>query len=217
MPNPDAETAPDASTTPPVEPPVTAPEGQDDEFDRDRAMHTIRTLREREKEGQRAAKERDALASRLQELEDAQKSEEEKRAEELERLRAADGQHQTERQKWTAERAVLLAAPKAGIADVTLAMAVIDTALIEFDDDGRATNVEDVLADLLEKHPALGGETPKPKLPSTDARAGRTRTEGPTLTAEEMEAAKAIGMDPEDYARWKGVSSADQLATAGKE
>jgi hypothetical protein len=174
-------------------------------------MHTIRTLREREKEGQRAARERDEAVARLRELEDAQKSEAEKQAEELNRLRGIDKTYASDRQKWQAEKAVLLAAPKAGITDTALALAVIDVARIEFDGD-QPTNVDEVLADLVEKHPALAGETPKPRPPRTDAREGRTRQDAPKLTADEMAAAEAMNMSPEDYARFKGITSADKFA-----
>lgn len=185
----------------------------EEEFDRERAMHTIRTLREAEKAGAKAARERDDLAARLKAIEDAQKTDAEKTAEELERLRLADTELKAERKRWAAERAVLVAAPKAGITDIALAMAVIDVTEIEFDEKGQPENVDDVLTALVEKHPALaGGETPKPRPPKTDADKGRTHADAPKLTADEQAAAAAMKMSPEDYLRFRDVRTADQYA-----
>lgn len=179
-------------------------------FDPDRARHTIRTLREEAKAGASAARERDELAAKLAEIEDAKKTDDQRLRDELDALKQATANHDAERAQWRAERAVMDAAGKAGITDVALALALVKPGDITFNDDGTS-NVDDVLAALVERHPAIGQE-PTRKPPATDAKQGRTPTDGPKLTATEQQAAEAMGMTPDDYARYKGLSDANDHA-----
>lgn len=179
-------------------------------FDPDRARHTIRTLREEAKAGAAAARERDELAAKLAEIEDAKKTDDQRLRDELDALKQATANHDAERAQWRAERAVMDAAGKAGITDAALALALVKPGDITFNDDGTS-NVDDVLAALVERHPAIGQE-PTRKPPATDAKQGRTPTDGPKLTATEQQAAEAMGMTPDDYARYKGLSDANDHA-----
>lgn len=84
----------------------------------------------------------------LKQLQDAQKTDEQKRAERLNELEASSSTFEQERQQWRVERAVMLAAPTAGI-DAGLAMRLIDLADVKTNAKGEPTNIPELLTKAI--------------------------------------------------------------------
>lgn len=196
--------APDPA--PPADPPA-----DDDDFDKERALRTIRTLRQSEKEGKQAAKDLAAALARLKEIEDAEKTD-------LERSQARVAELEQQQTAWQSERRdtnLRLAAHSLkddiGIADVDLALAALDRAAVEFTDDGEPSNLKEQLAELLERKPILkaqaAGGTGAPNL---NGGSGATGGPAPALTADEIAEAKRHGMTPERYALAKQAGGSIQ-------
>jgi hypothetical protein len=186
------------------------PERQEEEpFDRERAMATITKLREFERQAKKLARERDELAKRIKEREDADKTDAERQAERLAALEAERLTWEAERQDYRLRLAVYSRAADLGIADADLALAALDRAAIEWSEDGAPANLEEVLNDLLDRKPLLRGEKRPPRKPSIDAGAGAQERRGPSLTAEELEWAKRLEMSPEQYAAYKQAKTLD--------
>ena len=179
----------------------------EEEFDKDRAMKTITTLRAAEKEGKRAAKELADARKKLQEFEDSQKSDAEKQAERLVALEAKESTREAEVQDMRLKLAVYSRQTDLAIADADLAIAALDRTKVEWGDDGEPSNLDEVLTDLLERKPLLKGKGAAKKQGSTDARDGSSEGKKPPLTAEELDYAQRFGMSAEDYAKWRDVKS----------
>jgi hypothetical protein len=96
-----------------------------------------------------------------------------------------------------------------GIADADLAIAALDRAKVEWDDNGEPSNLDDVLNDLLERKPLLKGKAAVKKPGGTDARDGASAGPKPALSAEELAMARSTGMTPEEYAKWATVKTID--------
>lgn len=199
---PETETAPKAeeTETPKAEEPkAEAPEAPKEEpWDPDRAKKTIEAQRESEKNLKAKLKEAQAKAAKLDEIEAANLSEQEKLAKRLEEAEAkvADADKRLRRSNLIAE----LTQP--GIVNARAAAKLIEG--VEYDDDGNPTNLgaaddpQSLLGKFLEENDYLRGSG-KPKPPSTDAREGDDTTP-PSLTAEEAAMAESMGMTPEEYA-----------------
>lgn len=196
----------------------TGGDGDGDAFDRDRAMATIRKLRAEVKDGKAQLKRIGDLERKLKEREDADKTEEQKRTERLAALEAQDAERVRELRELRLRVAVHERAGELGIADPALAVAAIDRTKVSFDDDGDATNLEELLKATLERHPSLKAEKGQGggRKGGTDGGSGGTGTQPPALTADELEAAKAMGMRPETYAAMKGKRSIDELRDAAE-
>lgn len=115
-----------------------------------------RTARENaEREAKKAAKERDALAEEKRQREEAALTEQERTAKtataEKERADKAEMALRSER----IERHVERTASKLSFYDPDDAFRLIDHAAIEFDEDGKPTNVEPLLTALLKAKPHL--------------------------------------------------------------
>jgi hypothetical protein len=205
MPDPGQEPAPEHQDRSESAPEDSTPDAvpAPDEFDPERAMRTIRKLREEIKGLNKAERENERLKTRVAEFEDAQKSDEQKRDEELERLRSVEVAAQEAERKLALQAAVLDVAPSMGITDITLALAALDGSAIEYDK-GTPQNVSDALEAVVERHPALrqASEPPRTPVPSTDAKEGSGDGKGPELTADQLAAAERFGMKPEDFAKW---------------
>lgn len=168
-----------------------------DDFDKDRAMATIRKLRDEVKaakaDGRRAAE----LEKRLKDLEDAEKSELEKAQERIATLESST--------KATADRLraahllVALGNPDHGIVNAEAAAKLIEG--VEYDDDGRPANLADVLPDFLEQNAFLVSAGGKPRPPKTNAGDGGGE-QAPALTADQLDWAKRLGMTAEEYAAY---------------
>lgn len=177
-------------------------------------MATIRKQREEVKTWKAQAKDAEALRGRLQEIEDADKTESQRLADQV-----AD--YQQREQTWAAEKkdtslrlAVTERAQDIGLTSPRLAIAALkmDGTTIEWDDQDNPTNLDDVLAELLEREPGLKG-TAALKKPGTNAGDGGKEGPPPALTAEELEAAARFGKTPEQYAALKDVKSFDDWAS----
>lgn len=209
MPDDDAASA--AVEPEPAEPepvPIAKPEPVDEwaDFDAERAKRTIMNLREVEKQAKATAKEKKQLEERLAELENAALSEQEKQAKRLAELEATHAEWQAERQDLILRTQFLMLAPSLGVSDPELALAVLDRAALEYDDDGNPTNLAEITLSLLEAKPILRGvPTASAPTPRIDTGAGRQAAPAPSLTAEELEAANELGMTPERYAAMKTV------------
>lgn len=190
----------DPPTDPPADPP--APDlGKDGTpFDAERAQRTIETLRAEIKQAKVASKERDELAARLKEHEDAQKSELDK-AKDAEREAHDRVKNATEKLRNANLKGALYdKAVEHGIGSPSLALKALDRKKIEWDDDDEPSNLDEVLVALLEEEPLLKA-SPKKKTVSTDAGGGSGSGEPPSLTQDELEAARLLGYtNPADYA-----------------
>ena len=199
---PEGDNKPDPSATP--------DDGDADEaFDKERALATIRKLREAEKEGKRTLKQLTDAQTRLKELEDAKLSEEEKRERRLEELEAERATWEQERQDTRLRLAVYARSAELNVADADLALAVLDRSKVEYGKDGEPLNVADVLLELLEARPILKAAKGQAKGSSLNAGEGARPGPAPQLNAAQLEAARSAGMEPEEYATWQGITSID--------
>jgi small-conductance mechanosensitive channel len=113
--------------------------------------------------------------NRLRELEGKVKAEEEAKMTEQEKLQRRlaelerkEAEYQQVLQARTLEYEVKLQASKLGVVDPDAAYRLLDVKQIEFDDDGKPTNLEKVLKDLVAKKPYLvsSGGVPSPTNPA---------------------------------------------------
>lgn len=167
------------------DPKTADPKKDDEDFDKDRALATIRTLREKEKQGKATARELEAAQAKLRELEDRDKSEVErataKATETEQKLTAA----QTKLRDMAIRVAVAETASAAGVApeNVKAAIRLLDASALEFDDDGEPKNVEAALKALVKEYPMLApatggdGKTATKSTPATPKPAGTPNRE----------------------------------------
>lgn len=162
-------------------PPTTETAEGEEEFDRERAMKTIRTLREEAKAAVKQIKEAETLRARVKEIDDAKLSEQErltKRAEEAETKL-------TQAQKHTQDRInryeVQLQASKLGIVDPDAAVKLLDWDRLEYADDGTPRDVDAALKALLADRPYLAAAPQQQQRPASQASAtnGATRQTAP--------------------------------------
>jgi hypothetical protein len=187
----------------------------DEAFDKDRAMHTIRTLRSELKDALKGSKLADDLKKRLDELEAKELSEQE-RAEK----RAVDAEAKVAEAGEKLRRANLLvelAKPEHGIVNAAAAAKLIDG--VEFNDDGEPTNIAAVLPAFLTensflKAPDDGGNKPAGGGTRINGGEGNQSGKTPALTADELEAAKSLNMTAEAYAAAKGKTDAGEIYKA---
>lgn len=220
------ETPPQPTQSVAAEPAGETPE---DDFDRDRAMATIRKQREDLKAAKAAAAQAAELQKRLEALENERLTEEQKRQKTFEQTqsRLAELEHeqlswQRERQEILSRQAVERAAMRAvtdgkgavtrpAFIDPSDAYALLDLAALEYDDDGRPVNVDKLLAELAKAKPHLvqapaGTGTVAAGSPSNPPR-GRATDAPPKTQAQQY--ADVFGpavdiFDPQAAARWGG-------------
>jgi len=143
---------------PPGKKPEGSADGDDGDFDKDRALATIRKLRELEKTSKAERQELDALRKKVKESEDAQKSEAERLKEQLaEATRKADDTAR-ELQETRNRQAIERAAVKAGAADPDDVFRLLDPSEFERDDEGKLTNADKLVETLLKAKPYLKGK-----------------------------------------------------------
>ena len=146
---------------------------QEDEFDRERAMRTIKTLREEARKAAAAIRELDQARARIKEIDDAKLSEQErlsKRASDLEK-QLEDERAQSRTRINTYE--VQLAAGRLGIVDPDAAVRLLDWSSLEYGQDGRPVDVESALQDLVKARPYLAAQaTPAHVSPTNPATRG---------------------------------------------
>lgn len=126
-------------------------DGEDgDDFDKPRAMSTIKTLRASEKALSKQLK--DEKAARLK-LEEASKTEAQKQTDELERLRKLESDVLTERKVTAARTAFTAEAQKAGALKPDALFRLADG--LTYDDEGKPTNAKEVIRQLREDFPEM--------------------------------------------------------------
>lgn len=153
--------------------------------------------RKARKDAEKAAREAQA---KLKEREDADLSETEKLKKQVEE---ANGKVSSATEKL--RRANLLTAlGDAGLVGAR-AKAAVRLLDVEFDDDDEPTNLKDAIKAATAEYgeDMFKAATAKKKPGGSDAGDGNEDREGPTLTADELAAAKAAGMTPEQYEAFK--------------
>jgi hypothetical protein len=187
--------------TPPAPAPATPPE---DDFDKDRALATIKAQREAEKALKDELKEANKAKAELQAIKDAEKSELEREREAREKLENENPKLKEELRD--ARLTAALADPSLGVVEPETAANMLKQRGLTFGDDGKPENLAEAVEKLLEAKPFLKGgpaEPPKPAVPNIDAGAGQGNGPAPNLTAEELDAAKELGQDPILFAELK--------------
>lgn len=113
-----------------------------------------------------------------------------------------------------------LSKPEHGIVDVQAAVALIQG--VEYDDQGQPVNLTtsegetpSLLDTFLAEKPYLkaqGTPAPAPTPPNLNGGGGGQQIPGPSLTPEELAAAKQFGMTPERYAAMRDARTVDDVA-----
>lgn len=163
----DDPTPPGQEPETPNDPPGETPE--EEAFDKERALATIRNLRAAEKAAKAQAKELDALKAKVAEHEQAQLS-----ASEKAELRAQDAEQKAKAAEARAKSIALKAAVerhahRLNVIDDDAAFRLLDLTAVEYDDAGEPTNVEALVKALVKDRPYLvapeskNGVPPSPK------------------------------------------------------
>jgi hypothetical protein len=166
-----AEGEGDPPKDPPQDPPKDPPKeddaddgGTSGEWDRDRARVTIERLRAREREQAAELKAGRDAQQRLKELEDRDLNERQRLERDRDEARARAERLESENRETRLRIEVERAARKLGAVDDEAVVALVDRGQLEVDADGRPTNAERVVKELLEKRPFLKGD-PKQREP----------------------------------------------------
>lgn len=202
-----AETATDdtsTTTTTGAETDATTTTPTGDEHDPARAKALIDKLRAESKDAKATAKALADAQARLDAIDAEKLSESERLQKERDEATAKAAEADQRLREQAIRLAVYGQRDTLGLASADLAIAALDRSAVTFDDQGQPTNVADLLTALIEREPILKG-TPvtTTRIPSTDGGAGGG--EGPSLTADELEAVSATGSTPERYAAVKAV------------
>lgn len=100
------------------------------------------------------------LEAKVRQSEEAQLSEQERLRKRLAELERRELEWQRERQETVLRYEVQLAASRLGIVDPEAAWRLLDLAELEFDEDGRPRNLEQVLRALIKRKPYLVAGSP---------------------------------------------------------
>lgn len=143
-----------------------------DEFDKDRALATIRKQREREKaqaaDLKAARAEAATLRAKEQERAEADKSELEKAQARLAEREKAHAESEAKLKRVQISTAIERAARKHNARNPEVVAKLIDQDSLEFNDDGEPTNAEDLVKALLKTETYLvGGGTATNGVPGT--------------------------------------------------
>lgn len=126
-----------------------------DPFDKDRALATITKLRGFEKQSKQLQRELDEAKKALKAREDEKLSETERLNARLSELEKRSATADTALRQERARNAIYLAAQKHGAKKPDLVYRLLDHDALEMDDDGRPTNGEAVVKQLLKDNPEL--------------------------------------------------------------
>ncbi len=186
---------------PPADPDTeTPPPGDGDDFDKDRALATIKKLRDQEraaKAEQKALKERlDALESADKKRQDADRSETEKAAARAEEALAKLAELEKKAQdaegrlrQIQVDQAIERAATKHGARNPAVVAKLLDRDRLEIEDDGTVGNAEELVKKLLHDEPYLVGESNGDArhtgVPASPRSSGAPRREDKVKEAEE--------------------------------
>lgn len=169
----------DPPPTDPPKPPEAKPkegDGDGDDgapFDKERALATIKKLRETERLSKTQAKELEDLRTRVKASDDAKLSDQERTAAAATAEKERADKAETALRQERIERHVERAATTRNFHDPDDAYRLIDHAAIEFDADGKPTNVDALLDALVKAKPHLAkaeaapAPAPAPGVPPT--------------------------------------------------
>jgi hypothetical protein len=175
-------------------------------FDAERAQRTIAALREKEKAGAQAARERDDLAARLKAIEDKDKTDSERLAGDLksasDKLTAAEKKAAELEAKYTGAligAAIEREAGKLGAVDAETVAALVDRSEIKIDEAGVVTGADKAVAALLKAKPFLvktdggvpGGMKSTPGTPN--GAGGATQQEKVTTAQKQLQSTGMYG------------------------
>lgn len=179
--------AEDPPPAPKTEDPPKSKEGDaddGDDFDKDRALATIKKLRDQEKASKAQLRELETLKAKQKERDDAEKSEADRLKEqiaELERKATVAEQQLTEtRNRQAIERAAI----KAGAAEADDVFQLLKSKDFELDDGGNITNADKLVTDLLKAKPYLVGKQTN-GVPGTPRSNGQATRDAGVKEAEE--------------------------------
>lgn len=157
-------TTPTPDVTPVTTAPASTPPQEEDDFDRDRAMSTIRKLRDEVKSAKASTKELDDIRTQLKTIEDAKLTDQEKQQKRFDEAQQKIADYERQQTEWARERqelttrtAIVSAAQKIGMVDPEAAYKLLDLTTLEFNEDGSPKNTEKVLRALLQSKPYLAG------------------------------------------------------------
>lgn len=143
-----------ATPAPDTTPEPTPAETPADDFDKERALETIRKQRESESDALKRAKEAEA---ELKKIKDAQLSEQERTKQEAEDAKQA-AQQATEALRDARITMGLANAASGKVKDPSIVRRLIDDNKVKIDDDGKVTNADELIEGLLKEHSYLAAE-----------------------------------------------------------
>jgi hypothetical protein len=190
----------------------------EEEWKPERAKATILKLRGVEKEYKAFKRDVTGKLEKLEKdnetLKQAAMSEEEREAARVKKLEEDSSRATPRIQDLTLENAVLKVAGEVGIADGELAMGALDKSAVTWED-GKPTNVKELLTELLERKPILAGNqsgdfTKRGPKGSSDGGSGNGGKNPPKLTEEEAAMARRFGMDPEAFDAMRDGATLEQ-------
>lgn len=158
------------------------PGANDDDFDKERALATIRKLRETEKTAKANATELEALRAKVKAADDASKTETERLAAKVAELEGALTSAQVARQDALIRAAIDRAANAANAVDADAVYLLLDRSDVTIGDDGSVKGADKAVKDLLTAKPYLvksdNGTTPNGSrsVPPTPKANGKAQT-----------------------------------------
>lgn len=130
----------------------------DDAYDKDRALATIKKLRDGEKTLKAQLKELDDLKAKQKERDDAEKSEAEKLREQLADAETKRTAAEQKLKETETRRSIERAAQKAGANDADDVFALLKASDFDLGDDGDVKNADKLVEALLKSKPYLKGK-----------------------------------------------------------
>ncbi len=138
-----------------------------DEFDKERALATIRKLRDEQKASKAQLKELELLKAKEKEREDAEKSEVERLREQIADLERKATDAEKRMVETSNRQAIERAAAKAGAADPEDVYALLKPSDFDLDDGGALKNADKLVEQLLKAKPYLAGKPAAQPVPGT--------------------------------------------------
>lgn len=151
---------PEGGETPPTPATPTSQTPAEEPFDRDRAMRTIETLREQEKQAKRLQRELEQAQARLKAIDEEKLSETERLSKQKAELEAALHSERARNRDLVIRTEIEREAHKQGAVDAEAVYALINRGAIEITDDGTVKGAGKAVKDLLEDKPYLKAGAP---------------------------------------------------------
>lgn len=166
-----------------------------------RARSDAAKYRQQLRDTQKTVKE---LQEKVQADDDAKKSELQKLTERTQSLESQVREKDGRVKSLSLENAVVKRASGMGIVDPDAAYRLLDADAVEYDDNGKPTNIEDLLKDLVEAKPYLRGKANDPDNPKSKSDTSTTLPNGKKKTALSHSDIEKMS-DDEINARWDEV------------